>query len=84
MRDNAIHDAADEYYRTLTTRYTELTAALRVRFTAYPKDSSGTCWLGDSQGERQPYPTWAAAAEARKAAILYALQQQAARDDTRR
>jgi len=41
MKDNAIHEAADDYYRTLTTRYSELTVALRARFTAYPKDSSG-------------------------------------------
>jgi hypothetical protein len=84
MKDNAIRDAADDYYRTLITRYPALTAALRVRFTAYPKDSSGICWLSDSQGERQPYTSWAAAAEARKAAILYELQQQTARDDTQR
>jgi hypothetical protein len=80
MKDKAIREAADDYYRTLTAQYPKLAAALRERFTAYPKDSDGICWLGDSLGERRPFPSWTAAAEARKAAILHELQQQTKHD----
>jgi hypothetical protein len=79
MNDKAIREAADDYYRTLTSQYPKLAAALRERFTAYPKDSDGICWLGDTQGERRPFPSWTAAAEARKAAILHELQQHTTR-----
>jgi hypothetical protein len=80
MKDKAIREAADDYYRTLTTQHPKLAAALRERFTAYPKDSDGICWLGDSLGERRPFSSWKAAAEARKAAILRELQQQTTQD----
>jgi len=81
MKDKAIRAAADEYYRTLTTQYPKEAAALRERFTAYPKDADGICWLGDTQGERRPFPSWTAAAEARKAAILNELQQLTTRNN---
>jgi hypothetical protein len=80
MKDKAIREAADDYYRTLTAQYPELAAALRERFTAYPKDSDGVCWLADTLGERRPFPSWTAAAEARKAAILRELQQETTRN----
>jgi hypothetical protein len=82
VKDKTIRDAGDEYYRTLTDRYPKLAATLRERFTAYPADSDGVCWVGDSKGERRPFPNWTAAAEARKAAILQELQQHAATDNT--